>query len=68
MYGLLLLPVAFYISSPALYAVGLGLFIDELPFLLLRGKTHQDNYSAKSLLGLFVCIALVYLIYAQVNF
>jgi hypothetical protein len=48
------------ISSRILFAIGLGLFVDELTFLATRGRTHQDNYSAKSLVGTILIMALVY--------
>ncbi len=53
--------VSFLVKIAPVYAVGLGLFVDELPFILIKGKTHEDNYSKKSLYGLFVLIALVFL-------
>jgi hypothetical protein len=45
-----------------LFAVGLGLFIDELTFLLMRGKNHADNYSKISLLGTAFFIVVIYLL------
>lgn len=51
MYGLMLIPVALVLQSVVLYAVGLGLFIDELTFLIRGGGHHKENYSWQSLAG-----------------
>lgn len=45
----------------ALYAIGIGLLIDESTFLLIGGKTHRDNYSALSLAGTAALIVTIYL-------
>jgi ABC-type multidrug transport system fused ATPase/permease subunit len=60
MYGIvgIILGVAFNILT--VFAVGLGLFIDELTFLLIRGRTHEDNYSKASLLGTLFFVILVF--------
>lgn len=60
MYGLMLVPIGIAISSVVLFAIGLGLFVDELGYLLIGGSTHADNYSTASLLLLCVFVALVY--------
>lgn len=51
MYGLALIPLGIYLESIALYAIGFGLFVDELTFVLIKGRDHKDNYSKKSLAG-----------------
>jgi hypothetical protein len=51
MYGLAAMAVSLAIHAVVLYAIGLGLFVDELAFLALRGRDHRDNYSLSSLLG-----------------
>ncbi len=58
MYGLLLTSIGIVIGSVTVYALGVGLFVDELGYLLIGGKTHEDNYSKWSLilLGLFVIL------------
>jgi hypothetical protein len=62
MFGLagVFLGIAF--SSLTVFAIGLGLFVDELAFLLMRGKTHEDNYSKTSLLGTLFFVAVVFFI------
>lgn len=62
MYGLVLTVFGLLIDSLFVYAVGLALFVDELAFLLLRGTSHEDNYSWKSLLGTALFIALVFIL------
>lgn len=62
MYGLALIPIAWIFSSITLYAIGLGLFVDELSYILMRGKTHKDNYSFVSFAGTAFFVTLVYLL------
>jgi len=61
MLGGVLIPLGLIFESLFVYAVGIGLFIDELMFLLLRGKTHADNYSKVSLVGTIAFVVLVFL-------
>jgi len=49
MYGIALIIASLFFKNIWLYAIGCGLFVDEIPYLLLNGKTHADNYSKKSL-------------------
>jgi hypothetical protein len=51
MYGVAAMAASLAIGSIVLYALGLGLFVDELTFLVLRGRDHHDNYSLPSLVG-----------------
>ena len=62
MYGLIGIAIALPLGWLSLYAIGWGLFIDELTFLLMRGKTHADNYSAISLLGTALLIIGIFLL------
>ena len=41
MYGLLLILISIGAKNKNIFAIGLGLFIDEVPYLILRGKTHK---------------------------
>jgi len=61
MYGLVIVPVGILLGSIAVYAVGLGLFVDEFGYLLIGGKTHEDNYSKWSLILLGIFMILVYI-------
>jgi hypothetical protein len=60
MYGLVGIAIALVIHSLILYAIGLGLFVDELTYLIIGGKTHRDNYSGISLSGTFILIIIVF--------
>lgn len=60
MYGLALIPVGLA-THIGIYAVGMGLFIDELTYLCTKGKNHADNYSKLSLVGTAVLTTLVVL-------
>ena len=62
MFGIVLIPIAIFSNIIELYAIGLGLFIDELTYLLIGGKNHKDNYSPTSIIGtvLFVIIVFIF--------
>lgn len=66
MYGITLIILSFIFSNITMYAVGLGLFVDELSYILIGGKTHKDNYSTKSLLGTVIFILAIYLLRNQI--
>ena len=59
MYGIAAIIIGLIMNSIVIYAIGLGLFIDELTYLLIKGKTHADNYSAKSLIGTLFFIVII---------
>ena len=60
MYGLVGIFTGLAFHSILIYAIGLGLFIDELTYLLMRGKNHKDNYSTISLLGTLFFVIIVF--------
>ena len=60
MYGLVGILVGLVLHSVLIYAIGLGLFVDELTYLLMRGKDHKDNYSKISLLGTLFFVIIVF--------
>ncbi|MEK7109329.1 MAG: hypothetical protein AAB919_02735 [Patescibacteria group bacterium] len=60
MFGAVGIPIALWFGSIPLYAVSLGLFVDELTYLLMGGKTHEDNYSKISLLGTLLLVVIVF--------
>ena len=62
MYGILGIALGLVLHSIIIYAIGFGFFIDELTYLLIRGKTHNDNYSKMSLVGTFIFIVLTFII------
>lgn len=66
MYGVILIIVSFVASSVILYAVGLGLFVDELSYILIGEKNHKDNYSTKSLLGTVLFVIIVFIFKHQI--
>ncbi len=61
MIGILLILIGIFSRSVIVYAIGLGLFIDELAYLIINGKTHQDNYSLVSLLGTLGFVVVIFL-------
>ncbi len=68
MYGLVLAPVGALLENVTTYAVGIALFVDELGYLLIAGKTHEENYSKASLFLLALSIVLVYAFRKQLLF
>ncbi len=61
MYGIVLVVIGLMFHSLATYAIGLGLFVDEVSYLVIKGKTHKDNYSTKSILGTLALVLLVFI-------
>lgn len=62
MYGLVGIIFGSVLHSVVIYAIGWGLFIDELTYILMRGKTHDDNYSKVSLLGTLGFVIVIFFI------
>lgn len=60
MYGIISIFFGLIFHFLLIYGIGLGLFVDELTYLLIRGKNHKDNYSLKSLIGTLIFIILVF--------
>lgn len=60
MYGVVAIVLGVALNILTLFAIGLGLFIDELTFLLIKGKTHKDNYSKISLLGTLFLVIIIF--------
>lgn len=69
MYGIILIILAFLIRNLTVYAIGLGLFVDELPPILVKGpgyKTEQwrgceDYYSPWCVAGVFILVFITYI-------
>lgn len=65
MYGLLSIIFLFCISSfytnIYLISISTGIFLDEIGFIFIKGKTHEDNYSPKSFIILIFFILLLFL-------
>ena len=62
MYGAAILILGLLIHQAIIYAIGLGLFVDELTYIIIRGKTHKDNYSKISIVGTIVFIVIIFLL------
>lgn len=65
MYGLLFTIILFGISDfyTNIYflSIGTGIFLDEIGFILIKGKNHDDNYSPKSFIILIFFILLLFI-------
>ena len=74
MYGLVLIVTAFLIDNLTVYAIGLGLLVDEIPPILVKGPGHRDEhwrgyedyYSPWCVAGVFILVLIVYLFRSQV--
>lgn len=60
MYGIVIGMIGIIFSNIILFGIGLGLFIDEVPYLIIGGKNHKDNYSAKSILGVLILVIIIF--------
>lgn len=60
MFGLLAIFISLVIHSVVLFFIGLGLFVDELTYVLIQGKNHDDNYSKVSIIGTIFFVVVVY--------
>lgn len=66
MYGVALIILSLIYSNIAFFAIGLGLFVDELSYIIIGGKSHKDNYSTKSIVGTLLFVILVYIFQDQI--
>jgi len=66
MTGLFILIISILINNLIGFAIGLGLFVDELTYLLMRGKNHSDNYSKTSLIGTALFVIIVFIFREQI--
>lgn len=64
MYGLLFTIILFGISkfytNIYLLSISMGIFLDEVGFIIIKGKNHEDNYSPKSFMILLIFIILLF--------
>ena len=64
MFGLLFTILLFFISNfytnVYLLSISVGVFLDEIGFILIKGKTHEDNYSPKSFMIIMLFILLLF--------
>ena len=65
MYGLFFTIMLFCISSfytnIYLLSISMGIFLDEIGFIIIKGKTHEDNYSPKSFMILMFFALLLFI-------
>lgn len=68
MVGIVLMPIGYLLINITIYAIGFGLFIDELTYILIKGKDHKDNYSIISLIGTAIFVILIYFLKEKLIF
>ncbi len=66
MYGIVLMIVGFFIQNMPMFAIGLGLFVDELPILWKREFHYKEYKSAWCRIGVVILITLIFLCRAQI--
>ena len=62
MYGMIIVVFSLVVHSLVLYAIGVGLFVDELAFLFLKPKNYKTYYSKRSMIGTFAFVFIVFLL------
>lgn len=58
MYGIILMVSYFFLKSEILLSIGYGLFLDELPCLILFKKFHYKEYFSKKTVLLLLSFTL----------
>lgn len=65
MFGLIFTIIFFLISSfytnIYLLSISVGVFMDEIGFIIIKGKSHKDNYSPESFMILMFFILLLFI-------
>ena len=66
MFGLFFTIILFSISkfytNIYLLSISNGIFLDKIGFILIKGKTHKDNYSTRSFIIFIIFIILLYML------
>ncbi|MBV9349379.1 MAG: hypothetical protein JO026_01370 [Patescibacteria group bacterium] len=64
MYGAAITMLAWRMRSLATFGIGLGLFVDEITFIIRTclGKSSLPYYSWQALVGIVVCAAIVFVL------
>lgn len=69
MFGVVLFIFAFLIDNLTIYAIALGLIVDEIPVILAKGPGHKDEYwrgcedyhTRWSFAGVLIIVLLVFI-------
>ena len=61
LFTVLLFSISNYYTNIYLLAISTGVFLDEIGFIIMRGKNHDDNYSPKSFMILLIFILLLFI-------
>ena len=70
MYAVVLIPVGLYLNNIPTYAFGIGLLMDELPLILVKGLGYRDGqwrgcddyFTAWCVAGVFLGTCVIYLL------
>ncbi|MDE2037812.1 MAG: hypothetical protein KGI69_01140 [Patescibacteria group bacterium] len=60
MYGVFGILIGLATHQLMIFSISLGLFVDELTYLIIGGTSHRDNYSPISILGTIAFIVAVF--------
>jgi len=61
LFTILLLFISNFYTNVYLLSISVGVFLDEIGFILIKGKTHEDNYSPKSFMIIMLFILLLFI-------
>ncbi len=60
-YTFLLFFISKFYTNVYLLSIGVGVFLDEIGFILIKGKTHEDNYSPKLFMIIILFILFLFI-------
>jgi hypothetical protein len=59
MYGMILMSISFLIINKILFSIGYGLFLDEIPCLILFKKFHYKEYNSKRTIKMLLVLVFL---------
>lgn len=60
-YTFLLFFISKFYTNVYLLSIGVGVFLDEIGFIFIKGKTHEDNYSPKLFMIIILFILFLFI-------
>ncbi len=61
LFTILLFCISNFYTNIYLLSISMGIFLDEIGFIIIKGKTHEDNYSAKSFMILMFFLIILFI-------
>lgn len=60
-FTIILFGISKFYTNIYLLSISMGVFLDEIGFIVIRGKNHEDNYSPESFMILMLFIFLLFI-------